>query len=234
MRKLRQITQTVLWLLPASSLKNALLRSTGHAIHSTALARASLVWSVERFSMSAGSRIGRGNIIKNMRQVTLDEHASIGRLNVISSHPVYAILYRTGAAIRLGKHAKITSRHSLDCSGSIDVGEYAAISGHATTILTHSVSLQHNTQAAYPVKIGRYSFVGTHCVVLGGANLPGSSVLGAGSVLTRSHRLGEPGLWAGSPAKHRGDINGAWFHRNTTHTRDVFIPETGDTIRDAF
>jgi carbonic anhydrase/acetyltransferase-like protein (isoleucine patch superfamily) len=50
------------------------------------------------------------------------------------------------------------------------------------------------------VRIGRYSFVGTSCVVLRGAELPDYSVLAAGSTLARAQQETFT-LYSGVPAQ---------------------------------
>jgi acetyltransferase-like isoleucine patch superfamily enzyme len=163
----------------------------------------------------------------------LADHAAIGRPNVISAHPVYQRLYPDGAALTLGSHAKITSRHQLDCSGTVTIGDYASVAGHQTKILTHSVDVRRDAQVAHPVAIGAYSLVGARALLLGGAVLPDHSVLGAGSVLTRSRTAPEPGLWAGVPATLRGSVEGKWFSRSATGTSRLYIPSTGETVEGA-
>lgn len=234
MSGVRDGLRTLTWLLPASPVKNALLRALGHRIHPTAIARSSVVLDVDMISMAPNSRIGRWNAIKGMKSIRLDESASIGRLNVITAHPVFGRLYAQGARLSLGSHSFITSRHRLDCSGSVNVGPYAGVAGHGSSILTHSIDLAKDAQAAYPVVIGSRSFVGTGCLLLGGAEMPENSVLAGGSVLPRSSKPREPGLWAGVPARHRGEVSGNWFTRTATSTRRVFVPDTGQIVEDAF
>ncbi|GAA3887032.1 hypothetical protein GCM10022381_31350 [Leifsonia kafniensis] len=225
--------RTLVWTLPAHPAKNALLRSLGHDIHPTARARSGLVLRVTAFQMGPGSRIGRFNLIKNLRLVSIGDHSSVGRLNVISAHPVYQKLYPDGAALIVGAHSFITSRHQLDCSGSVVLGSFSCIAGHETKILSHSIDVRRDVQVAHPVRIGDRSFVGARCLLLGGAVLPDRSVLGAGSVLTRTRQEQEPGLWAGVPATLRGPIDGDWFSRAATGTSRVYVPATGETIEDA-
>jgi acetyltransferase-like isoleucine patch superfamily enzyme len=166
----------------------------------------------------------RWNLIKNMRAVNIGAGASIGQLNVISSHPVYKRLYPEGAELTLEPHSKITSRHQLDCSGSVLMGEYSSMAGHQTRVLSHSVDVRHDVQVAHPITIGARSFVGARCLLLGGSILPERSVLGAGSVLTKTQDIRPPGLWAGVPATLRGPVDGKWFSRTATGTTSVFIP----------
>lgn len=223
----------MVWLLPASRSKNRALRRLGHAVDDSARARSNLVWKVTAVSLASGARIGKWNLIKNMRLVSIGRGASVGRLNVISAHPVYARLYPSGASLTVGANAYITSRHQMDCSGSLSLGEFSAIAGHDSRVLSHSIDLQKDAQVAYPVVIGERSFVGTRCLLLGGAALPSHSVLAAGSVLTRSTDGGESGLWAGAPAKYKRPVTGAWFQRTSMSTNRVYIPDTGKTIEDA-
>ncbi len=230
----KSLITTMIWLGPASGIKNALLRRMGHDVHPTARARASLVWKVGVFRMAAGSRMGRFNLVKNMRSVELGTGASVGRMNLVSAHPVYIKLWESSARLRLENNATITSRHSLDCSGGVSIGRFAGLFGHRSTIMSHSIDLRRDAQTALPVEIGARSFVGTNCLILGGASLPERSVLGAGSVLVKRRTLDAPGLYAGVPAKRVGDVEGAWFERSSTHTKRVYIPDTDQIDEDAF
>lgn len=229
--KIRDLARLALWLLPAGRVKNALLRRAGHRIHPTARARSSVVWRVASFEMAAGSSFGSANVVKNMREIRLGESAMIGRWNLVSSHPLFVRHLPHGGSLVLGSHAKVTSRHQLDCSGSVSLGAFASMAGHQSRVMSHSVDLVRNAQAAFPVVIGERSFVGTRVLILGGATLPARSVLGAGSVLTRSRPDPEPGLWAGVPARLRGPVSGAWFDRAETSTHDLWIAETDTIVR---
>ncbi|MBK5249137.1 MAG: hypothetical protein JJE50_06835 [Actinomycetales bacterium] len=234
MRRSKDVLLALAWLLPASPTKNAVLRALGHAVHPTARARSNLIWRVRSIEMGPASRIGRFNVVKNLRLLRLGREASIGRMNLISAHPVYGRLYPSGASTVLGQNAYITSRHSIDCSGPVTVEDFAAVAGHRTTILTHSVDLRTDAQVAHPVTVGARSFVSTNCLLVGGAALPAHSVLAAGAVLSRTRTAGEPGLWGGVPARRIGEIDGEWFTRSRTHTHRVHVPETGETVDEAF
>lgn len=234
MSVITEAARTLVWLLPACRPKNRLLTALGHPVHPTAIARSNLVRRVGVVSLGPGSRIARWNLIKNMRAVRLGADATIGRYNVITAHPVFTRLLPGGGSLTLDVHSYVTSRHSLDCSGSVSVGPFASLAGHGSTVLTHSIDLRRDAQTALPVVIGERSFIGTNCILLGGAVFPPRSVLGAGSLLTRSKTEREPGLWAGVPATRRGDADGAWFNRKVTGTRRVYVPTTDETVEDAF
>jgi acetyltransferase-like isoleucine patch superfamily enzyme len=81
--------------------------------------------------------------------------------------------------------------------------------------LSHSIDYQCNRQHSEPITIGAYCFVGTSCVILGGAVLPDHCVLGALSLLNKP--LTQPwSLYAGQPAKWRKAIppDAAYFNRS--------------------
>jgi acetyltransferase-like isoleucine patch superfamily enzyme len=60
--------------------------------------------------------------------------------------------------------------------------------------------LRESQQGARPIKIGDYCFMGTACVILGGAELPNFSVLGACSLLNKALTQTYT-LYGGTPAR---------------------------------
>lgn len=220
----------LVWLLPPSRLKNRALRLLGHDIDPEARVHTNLVWRVQRLEVGPGAVVRHLNVIKNMRLVRVGAHATIGRLNVISAHPAFAANYADGAELVLGNDSFVTTLHHLDCSGSFYLGDFAAVAGHQTRVMTHSIDLQRNAQAAYAIRVGQRSFVGTRCLLLGGAELPERSVLAAGAMLVRSTTDGEPGLYVGSPAQRKREVSGAWFDRTSGSTSSIYVPDSGDTV----
>ncbi|WP_193598111.1 acyltransferase [Microbacterium sp. YJN-G] len=229
---MRDAILLVLWLLPASRMKNRLLTACGHRIAPQATARPNLVWRVQAFEMEPYSRISIGNLIKGMRAVRLSAHATIGKQNIITANAAYRGL-RGGGRLELGEHAYLTSRHSVDASGSLILGPFSAFAGFGSQVLTHAIDLSRDAQTAYPVVIGERSFVGARCLLLGGSHLPSRSVLAAGSVLTDTERT-EQGLWAGVPARFKTKVEGKWFDREVGATRDVYLPDDDRIIPAGF
>jgi acetyltransferase-like isoleucine patch superfamily enzyme len=99
-----------------------------------------------------------------------------------------------------GRPGALNARHYVDCCNRVEIGEFATIAGARSQILTHAIDFKLNRQASAPVRIGRYCFVGTACVVLKGADLPECSVLAAGSTLARAYEETFT-LYSGVPAQ---------------------------------
>jgi acetyltransferase-like isoleucine patch superfamily enzyme len=168
--------------------------------------------------MGAASRIGHFNVVKGIR-VELGECACIGDFNWISGLSLHdSRHFREEAerqpALRVDRHAALTSRHYLDCSNLVHIAEFATVAGTRSQLLTHAIDFKRNRQVSAPVRIGRYCFVGTGCVVLKGARLPDYSILAANSCLSRGFEE-TFSLYSGVPATHVKSLDRAalYFHR---------------------
>lgn len=64
-------------------------------------------------------------------------------------------------------------------------------------IRTSSEDMKHRKCA--PVRIEENVFIGAHCIILKGVTIGRNSIIGAGSVVTKSIPANE--IWAGNPAK---------------------------------
>jgi acetyltransferase-like isoleucine patch superfamily enzyme len=95
--------------------------------------------------------------------------------------------------------AAITKHHHIDCTSPVSIGKFTTIAGYYSQLLTHSIDIIESRQDSHPISIGDYCFVSTNVVILGGAQLPDYSVLGAKSLLNK--KLNQPyALYAGQPA----------------------------------
>ena len=155
--------------------------------------------------MGAQSRIGHLTVCKGMELLCLGEHANVGRLNWISAYPLglpphFAHLTARKPQLIIEEHAAITHRHIIDCTEEVFIGAFATLAGYRSQILTHSVDLAECRQDAKPVRIGRYSFIGTACTILGGTVVPDHSVVGAQALLNKAYEDSYR-LYAGVPAK---------------------------------
>jgi acetyltransferase-like isoleucine patch superfamily enzyme len=168
--------------------------------------------------MGSLARIGHFNIVKGI-PVEMGESASIGDFNWISGASFQNTMhFKTETdrqpALRLERHAALTSRHFVDCSNLVDIGEFSTIAGTRSQILTHAIDFRRNMQVSASVRVGRFCFIGTGCIVLKGAKLPDYSILAAQSSLARG--FDDPyTLYSGVPAVPvKGlDRDAAYFHR---------------------
>jgi len=101
--------------------------------------------------------------------------------------------------------AAITGRQYLDCNGGIYIGSFSIVAGLRTQILTHCIDVYNNRQYAASVRIGKYCYVGTGCIILPGAELPDYCLLGAGSVLNKKYSTPKT-LYAGNPARPKKEL----------------------------
>lgn len=202
-------------------LKRYLLRRF-HGYRLDPTARIGLAWIYPRhLSMAAGSRIDDLTVAVNLDLLMLEERATIGRGNWITGFstgtesPHFAHQPDRRAELHLGAHAAITKDHHIDCTNRVTIGPFTTLAGYRSQILSHSIDLHHNRQHSEPITIGGHCFVGTACVILGGSVLPDHSVLGALSLLNKSHSEAWS-LYAGQPARRVKPIDpaAAYFRRS--------------------
>jgi acetyltransferase-like isoleucine patch superfamily enzyme len=219
--------ELLVWLLPSSALKNKVLRMFGHDISPAARIGPVLAVNVERAVIGRGTTIAGLNIFRNLRLLRMGDGATMGSFNMISAHPAYQALHPDVGSLVMGDGAIITSRHNVDCSGIVQIGDMSGIAGQRTTILSHEIDIMLNVQSAGLVNIGERSVVLTNCLVLKGAILPPHSLLIANSTLSRSRELSPaPGIYGGSPAqfiRSNPPDDESWFERKESATTKLRI-----------
>lgn len=194
----------------------------GYKIHRTARLGWCLVLP-RHLIMEEHACIGHLTVCVYLDLVHLKPHASIGKGNWITGFPTDSPEYffhqsDRRAELIVGEHAAITNRHLIDCTQRVTIGRFSTFAGFRSQILSHSIDLEKNRQSSKPVTIGDYCFVGTDCVLLGGASLPSYSVLAAKSLVSKP-LTGEYTLYGGIPARPIRNLpkNCRYFHRTTGH-----------------
>ena len=218
---MRHLLRLILMFLPWRIRRPLLIRLFGYQIDRTA--RIGLAWVYpSKLVMESETSIGHMTFCVHLDLVHLKPHATIGRGNWITGFPTRtdAVHFRNEpereAKLTLKEHSAITHRHLVDCTAQVTIGPFATVAGFGTQILTHTIDLEANHQSSRAITIGAYCFVGTACVILGGAHLPDYSVLGAKSLLNRAQER-TFGLYGGVPArwiKQLPDSYG-YFHRQS-------------------
>lgn len=233
LNKARRVAGMAPWLLPPGAGKNRLLRAMGHDVDPSAHIGPIVVVGLGKLQAGPKSFLGAGTVLKDLKQVRLGADSFVGKWNVISSAaPLNEHLSDSGTLV-IGDSAGITSRHTLDCSGSIELRAFSILAGHGSEVLTHSIDLTENVQTARRITIGERVFVGTRAVLLGGVTIPDRSVVAAGAVVAAGE-FAEGSLIAGVPGKSKRPVQGKWFDRQTEATNEILDPVTGKRVVDAF
>lgn len=212
------------FLLPWPLRRRWLQLCFGYRIHPTA--RIGLAWvRPGHLIMEEGTVIGNLTVCKNLALVHLKAHSRIGRGNWITGFPPghprhFAHQTDRHPELILGEHSAVTNRHLIDCTSRVTIGRFTTFAGFQSQILTHSIDLEKSRQSSEPVTIGDYCFVGTNCVVLGGAVLPDRSVLAAKSLLNHAF-TDTHALYGGIPARFLKSLPAEFaYFRRTRGTVD--------------
>jgi acetyltransferase-like isoleucine patch superfamily enzyme len=136
---------------------------------------------------------------------------STARANPLgANHPVILCTWRAGALLEIGDDFGMTGG-SICVADHINIGDRVTVGANTTILDTDFHPLDPNQrrrdpQAARtsPVVIEDDVFIGMNCLVLKGVQLGRSSVVGAGSVVTKDVTPGT--IVAGNPARVVGQV----------------------------
>jgi acetyltransferase-like isoleucine patch superfamily enzyme len=190
-----------------------------YKIHPTARIGLSYIYP-KQLIMGEGARIGHLNVAIHLELIQMDKNCSISQKNWITGFPLsnksnFQDFPDRKPCLIMKEDSSITKQHHIDCTDMVIVGEFTTIAGYGTQILSHSFSLEKNSQACAPIQIGHHCWVGTRSIILPGSVLPSQSVLGAGAVLQKKYTESFV-LYGGVPAKYIKKIDETYefFHRN--------------------
>jgi acetyltransferase-like isoleucine patch superfamily enzyme len=241
MRLGRTITSLLLLVLP-TRLAAPLLRLCGYRIGADVRVGFSLVMA-DRLSLGDGSRIGHLNFIR-VRRLILHPRADINRANIANGPLALHLLESAsignrnkitrgsspdvvcwGASLVLRRGARLTADHLVDCTRSVDVGEYSIVAGSGSQLWTHGYVHHAHGPGRYridgPIRIGHNVYLGSRCIVNLGVSIAASSTVGAGTVVSRS--IDGAGLYVGASMRSLSPIG-------EPDGRADLVPETGDTL----
>ena len=189
-----------------------------YKIHPTARIGLSYIYP-KQLIMGEGARIGHLNVAIHLELIQMDKNCSISQKNWITGFPLsnksnFQDFPDRKPYLIMKEDSSITKQHHIDCTDMVIVGEFTTIAGYGTQILSHSFSLEKNSQACAPIQIGHHCWVGTRSIILPGSVLPSQSVLGAGAVLQKKY-MESFVLYGGVPAKNIKKIDETYefFHR---------------------
>lgn len=176
-------------------------------------ARIGLSWIYpKKLIMSSNSSIGHFNVAVHLEILKIEQHSTIVRGNWITGFPSNSNSLHFShqpdriSQLLIGEHSAITKNHHIDCTNTVQIGSFVTIAGYASQFLSHSINIELNIQDSRPITIGDYCFVGTASTILGGANLPSYSVLGANSLLNKAFTVPYR-LYGGNPSKEIKELS---------------------------
>jgi acetyltransferase-like isoleucine patch superfamily enzyme len=129
--------------------------------------------------------IGHFNVCKSVRVLEIGEGTWISNFNTFSgSHQRDK---NWVSSIKIGQRCMIMSRHLFDAGGGITLGDEVTIAGREVHLWTHTMVHQddHFALVAKPLVLGNHCYIGARATLLF-CELPDSTMVGAGSVVTKS------------------------------------------------
>lgn len=213
MKATKIIAPTLSLLLPPTAIKNFLLRKLGWRVGKGF--RIGFSWiDCDNVLLHDFSKIGHGNYI-NCRTLVLRESSYIQNFNQIKGDIWVFLLKNAGigninkimrakrgvtwgrSVLRLGIYSKITSKHIVDCTRSVRLGNYSTIAGLASQIWTHGYihapSGLERFRIDGSVTIGNNVYIGSASVINAAVKINNGITVGACSCVSKS--LLEPGLY---------------------------------------
>lgn len=207
--------------LPHSQLKVRFLGLLGWQIGRDARVGPGLYLNLANVSLGAHSRIGPFNVIRDLSELRLGDYAVLGQWNWVSA-ATPLVRDPTQGQLRVGDHSAVTSRHYLDCSGSIDIGAFSTVAGVRSTFITHGINWSASEQRVRPIKIGSYCLISSNCCFTPGSEVPDATVIGMGATVGYDPTP-TPGLWVQPRASWTRDVEGNYF------TRQIGFVNPGDS-----
>lgn len=225
-----RVVGLLLGLLPPSSLKNRLMTwcVPGWRVAPDARFRPCVLWAVRSLEVCPGVDVGFGNVFRTLRRVRLGPGSQIGQFNWFSAAARFGTSLDDPlvGSLELAGPSALTSRHYLDCSGGVLLGEMSIVAGVRSTFLTHGVDESTVTVSAMPIRIGDRCLVNSASVVMGGVTITSRCVVGAGAVVARDLTDSET-LYGGVPARAIRSLAGSPFFDRPNLT---FIPPGSGTV----
>jgi acetyltransferase-like isoleucine patch superfamily enzyme len=174
-----------------------------------------IVLNVRRIELGPAAQVGHLNVIRGLRRFAVGEQATIGMLNWFSAAPflIESTREEVGGVFEIGRASAFTSRHYVDASGGVHIGEYTTIAGVRTTFMTHGIEYVSNLLHQDSIRVGNYVMIGGNTKVVMGSVVPDRSVVAMGACVVPGLSEGEA-LYAGVPARFKKKISdAAYWHR---------------------
>ena len=170
-----------------------------------------LALRLDRVQIGDDATVGPFNAFRNLAHLKLCNGAQVGQWNWVSASSHMRQAGGPGSFL-LGLESALTSRHYVDCTGGVRIGDFTAIGGERSTFISHGVSWVTSDQTYGPIEIGDYCLISSNVQVAPGTIVGNRIVVGMGSTI--AGKLTEPGLYAQPRATLvKGDLDGDYFVR---------------------
>jgi len=170
-----------------------------------------LLFLVNRIPWGKGWRFFGIPILQKHRKSTMTFGEGLNLRSALRSnplgpnHPVFLTTWDKGSVLSIGNHFAMTGG-SICAAERIVIGNHVAIGANTTIVDTdfHPLDFASRLQnssggTTAPVHIEDHVFIGMNCLILKGVVIGSRSVIGAGSVVTKS--IPPDVIAAGNPAR---------------------------------
>ncbi len=156
---------------------------------------------IDKLVMAKTARIGHFSRLSGPFQVEIDQFGAIGNINTI-------IRAKRGisvgnSSLKIGVWGKITSRHLVDLTCSVTIGDYSTIAGNGCQLWTHGYVHAMDGIDRYridgPIIIEDNVYIGSMSFISMGVRIAKGVIVGGGTSVARN--LLEPGLYVSSPLR---------------------------------
>ncbi len=143
---------------------------------------------ISKLKMDKDASIRNFNRMKGPMSLLLASKAAIGNSNNIYRGP-FPITHGK-AHLKLGRLAIITSKHDIDCTRSIEIGNNTTISGFGCQLWTHG--FYHADKGEYriridgSIKIGNNVSIGSRCLINPGVSIGDAINVGSNTCISKS------------------------------------------------
>ncbi len=164
-----------------------------------------------------GSEIRTNNNIKLLNRITLKDNSLI-----ISSNDIIGLFNEKNpekeySIFELGYKSLITSKHHIDATDIVSIGDNVVLGGVGSSIWTHGFDICRNRVQA-PVYIGNDIYIGAGVTICQGVRIADKVVIGAATCVSRSVR--ESGFYVSNQLIKKTMIK--YYNSNTIGQPEIY------------
>jgi len=152
-----------------------------------------------------------------------------------------AILHAQGDTCFISKAANIPDPHLVKLGDNVWITSGCQLLCHDASVIMINIMRSGHRDCVGPIIIGNNAFLGNNVIVLPGTTIGSSTIIGAGSVVTRD--IPDSAVFAGNPARHICDFEDyvgriekdaqtyPWLEILKQHEQHVYDPQLEHQLR---